>query len=116
MNGFIKRTLLTTLLTTSLLISDGEDIGISVSNAPALQENGGSTNFTIQLTEEADWCDEVEVNYYTQNNSAQAGSDYVSKSGSETFYGACLFPPRFASPTSKTISVNIVDDTTHEST
>jgi predicted secreted protein len=98
-----------------LLFADGEDIGIRVNNALAVTENAGSTSFDITLTEAPDWCDEVVVTYNTQDDSAQAGSDYTAKSGSVTFYGACLIPPRFASATTETISVDILDDTNYES-
>lgn len=116
MKYFIKLFLTLLLFTHQWLFADGEDIGISVTNGTAVSENAGSTNFEIKLTEAPDWCDEVVVDYSTQDNSAQAGSDYTAKSGSVTFYGACLIPPRLASGTSQTVLVNILDDTNYEST
>ncbi|CAA6826148.1 MAG: Unknown protein [uncultured Sulfurovum sp.] len=99
-----------------LLQADGSDIQITMNNAPIVQENVGTSVFTITLSEEADWCNVVPISYTTQNNSATAGSDYSSQSGTIIFYGACDAPTRVASPLSQSISVVILDDSTYEVT
>lgn len=115
MKYFIKLFLTFIIFTHQSLFADGEDIGVSVTNASGVNENAGSTNFEIKLTEAPDWCDEVVVTYNTQDGSAQAGTDYVSKSGSITFYGYCLSPFHLASAETETISVNLLDDSAYES-
>ena len=102
------------VLFSNLLFGDGTDIRISIGDASSVYEHDETMSFTIQLTETPDWGEEVVVNYSTHNNTAEAGEDYDATSGSVTFYGASLFPPRLGD-TTKTITVTIVDDTIHES-
>ncbi|CAA6798383.1 MAG: Unknown protein [uncultured Sulfurovum sp.] len=111
---FIKLLLLFTLSCTNLLLADGADIQININNAPNVQENAAVVSFSITLSEEADYCDEVIVNYNTANGSALAGDDYTTKSGVVTFYGECDAPVRAASSTSQTLSIAILDDATYE--
>ena len=102
------------VLFSNLLFGDGTDIRISIGDASSVYEHDKTMSFTIQLTETPDWGEEVVVNYSTHNNTAKAGEDYDATSGSVTFYGASLFPPRLGD-TTKTITVTILDDTIHES-
>ncbi len=61
---------------------------------------------TLHVTLSNALCTTVTVNYNTQDSSAQAGSDYVAKSG-----GLSFSPGQ----TSKTVTVTIVDDDDYES-
>ncbi|MCK5853655.1 MAG: hypothetical protein KAG56_00450, partial [Sulfurovaceae bacterium] len=109
MNSIFKKILLLwAILFTNLLFADGDDIGISVYDAAAVHEDSGTMSFTIKLSEAPDWCDELTINYTTADGSATAGDDYTSKSGSETFYGSCLFPPHLPQ-TTKIVAVDITN-------
>ncbi|CAA6821674.1 MAG: Unknown protein [uncultured Sulfurovum sp.] len=96
------------------LYADGSNIQISIANAQTVQEDAGTALFTIHISEEAEWCDEVIVNYSTADGSAHVGSDYSNKSSSLTFYGECDAPSRTASAMSQTLSIPIVDDANFE--
>jgi len=93
-------------LSTLNLYADGEDISITVGDASGVYEYNDKTTFQIQLSENPNLCDEVVVNYSTLDGTATAGSDYNATSGSVTFYGYCLIPPRMAT-NSATIEVPI---------
>jgi hypothetical protein len=97
----------------NLLYGDGEDIAITVSDASSVYEYSSKTSFEIKLNENPDLCDEVVVNYHTQDGTAKAGSDYNATSGSVTFYGYCMIPPRVAT-NSKIIDVPIINDSEYE--
>lgn len=60
---------------------------------------------TLHVTLSNPSCTTVTVNYNTQDSSAQAGSDYVAKSGALTFS---------AGQTSKIVTVTIIDDDDYE--
>jgi predicted secreted protein len=111
---FIKL-LLTTFFFSILLYADGDDIQITVSNTPTIDENDGTATFTIKLSEEPDWCEEVTVDYYTIDGSAEAENDYNTTRGSVTFYGFCPNPfNTHAGSNSDTINVNIINDNIYE--
>jgi len=89
---------------------------VQVLNAPTVNENDGSTNFTIKLKDDdsVDWCDTLRVDYTTINGSAHSPSDYTAKTGHVDFSGWCILSS--ATPSSQTVSVNIQDDTEYENT
>ena len=62
--------------------------------------------FVVTVTLSAASNNRVSVNYATQASSATAGTDYIAQSGKMTFA---------AGQTSKTITVLVRGDTTHES-
>ena len=70
----------------------------------AAVESDGSVSIAVRLTAAAK--DQVWVDYSTRDGTANAGSDYVSGSGT------LVFP---AGSTKQTVAVELVDDTTHES-
>ncbi len=102
------------ILLNSFLWADGEDTRITISDAASVYENSGTMSFTIQLSEEPDWGDSVTVYYQTHDGTAKAGEDYTETNGSVTFYGKSIFPPHLGD-SSKTITVDIIDDTKYES-
>jgi len=77
---------------------------ISIDSATAA-ENAGVMTFTVHLDKSAS--QPVTVTYATANDTALAGSDYISKSGTITFAPG---------ETEKTITVSLVDDALPEST
>ena len=95
-------------------ISNSTTILDGISNAPAIsiqsteitEGNSGTGNmaFTLQLSEISS--SDVSVSYQTSNQSATAGSDYTSTSGT------IIFPPGI---TSQTISIPLIGDTIAES-
>ncbi|HIC78598.1 MAG TPA: hypothetical protein EYP02_05390, partial [Sulfurovum sp.] len=97
MNSIFKKILLLVIIifTNFIFAGDGEDIHISISDAPTVHEDSGTMSFTISLNDTPDYCTDVTVNYTTADGSAEAGSDYTNKSGSVTFYGTCLNPFNF---------------------
>ena len=115
--NLIKRLLVINALFFSTLLysADGNDISITVSNAPAIYESNATANFPILLSEEPEWCEEVTVSYHTSNGSATAGDDYISTTGAITFYGFCPNPFNLhAGSRSEIINVNIIDDAIYE--
>ncbi len=115
MPTFIRLLIFYILLLTTRVFADGDDIRIYVKDASVVNESGGSTTFTIEMSEAPDMCDEVKVDYTTNDISAKRVLDYTETSGSVTFYGFCPnpFSPHLSSK-SATLSVPIVDDTTYE--
>ena len=97
----------------NLLYGDGEDIAITVSDASSVYEYQEKSSFEIKLSETPDLCDEVVVNYSTQDGTAEAGKDYNATSGSVIFYGYCIVPPHIATD-SKIIDVPIINDSEYE--
>ena len=107
--------LLTTLFFSISLYADGDDISITVDNAPAIYEHEGTSTFTINLSEEPDFCTEVTVDFKTENGSAKAGEDYNSSIGSVTFYGFCPNPLNaHLGSKSETVDISIIDDDKYE--
>ncbi|HHB94111.1 MAG TPA: hypothetical protein ENK88_03110, partial [Campylobacterales bacterium] len=88
----------------NLVLADGVDTQITITDASVVHEYDDHISFTIQLSE-APGFGSVTVNYSTADGSAKAGSDYTATAGSVTFY---LWQ------TSKTIDVPIINDTIHE--
>ncbi len=107
MFNFLKKfILLSTLISTHLLYADGVLTSIGINNAPSVSEaDAGSKKMTFMVTLSESPLLFTTVNYTTVNGSATAGSDYVAQSGSLTF---------LAWDTSKTIEVDILDDTIYE--
>jgi hypothetical protein len=68
---------------------------------PSVAENAGAAVFTVSL----DGAAAVTVHYATADGTAQAGSDYSSRSGTLTFT---------RTDATKTVSVPILDDAAHE--
>jgi hypothetical protein len=93
---------------TNAKIDDGEGTGtildndaqpsISIDNVSA-DENEEKITFTVSLSEESG--KKVEVDYETNDGSAEAGSDYISKSGTLTIS---------AGNVSETITISLIDD------
>jgi len=115
-NKLLQLFLVNILFFSTLLYSaDGNDIGIIVSNASSVQEDGGTANFSVKLNEEPEWCEEVNVDYYTSNGSAKAGQDYNNSSGAVTFYGFCPDPFNLhAGSKNEIVHVNIINDDVYE--
>jgi len=109
----ISLTLFISILISTFIYADGEDISITVSDASSVYEYDDSATFEIKLSENPNLCDEVVVNYSTKDGSATAGSDYNSTVGSVTFYGYCFVPPRIAT-NSAIVKVPIIDDSEYE--
>lgn len=97
---------------TNATISDGEGDGtildddsspsISIDNVTA-GEGEGTITFTVSLSEESG--KNVDVDYETNDGSAEAGSDYTSKSGTLTISSGSL---------SETITISLIDDALDE--
>ena len=114
---FLKLFIIYALFFSNLLFSaDGNDIHITVSDSPIVQENAGTSTFNIQLSEAPEECEEVVVTYHTQNGSAKDGEDYNNTSGSVTFYGHCshFFTPDQEATTNALIQINIINDEEYE--
>jgi len=113
MNSIFKRLLLVwTLFFTSFLYGDGSDIGIHISNA-SVNESSDKMTFTITVDElPLSILSSVLVYYKTLDSqgTATAGTDYVSKK--ESLLNVLIFSPY--SSTSKTISVDLLDDNIYE--
>ncbi|MBU1668709.1 hypothetical protein KKC13_09830 [bacterium] len=107
MNSIFKKLLFVwTLFFTSFLYADGVVTTINISNATSVNEaDAGSTKmrFTVTLSDTPFLF--TKVSYTTSNGSATAGSDYVAKSGDLWF---------LAWESSKTIEIDILDDTVDE--
>jgi hypothetical protein len=88
---------------TGMIVSDDALPSLSISNASA-NEADGTMVFTVTLSAPSE--SEVTVRYYTAANTATAGSDYTTTTGTLTIA---------AGQTSATIAVPIVDDTKIES-
>ncbi|MEB3308716.1 MAG: glycosyl hydrolase family 18 protein [Snowella sp.] len=102
---------------TQAIITDGQGIATIVDNDPAplnlrindvtiTEGNAGLTNAVFTVSLSAVSSNIITVNYATQNGTAIAGSDYVSKTGTLTFSPGQL---------SQTITVSINGDTSFES-
>jgi len=101
---------------TNATISDNQGIGtinnddsqptISINDVSVTEGNAGTTNagFTVSLSNASSQT--ITVNYATANNTATAGSDYVTASGTATFTPG---------QTSQPVSVTVNGDTTFES-
>jgi hypothetical protein len=91
------------LITTSTAqgIIENDDVTLSINDLTELETDSGSQNFdfTVTLTPAIDQT--VSVDYSTQNDGAEAGSDYQSTSGTLTF---------IATDTEETISVPVSGD------
>ncbi len=81
----------------------GTDPTISI-NDVSVNESAGTATFTVTLSSATTKV--VDVNYSTSNGSASAGSDYGALSSTKLTFAA--------GETSKTITVNLVNDTTVE--
>jgi hypothetical protein len=79
---------------------------LSIGNVSMSEGNSGQSNMTFNVALSAASTSQVTVNYATSNGTAQAGSDYLSTSGTLTFAPG---------QTIKQIQVPILGDTTVES-
>ncbi|MBC8767186.1 gliding motility-associated C-terminal domain-containing protein [Arenibacter sp. BSSL-BM3] len=86
-------------------ITSEDRAGVSIDDV-LVNEGDGSASFTVTLNRAVLFG--TNVTYSTANNTATAGSDYVSKSGSVSFLG-------FNGET-KTIVIDILEDTVSEGT
>ncbi|NEW60423.1 hypothetical protein GSY74_03935, partial [Sulfurovum sp. bin170] len=103
MNLLLKKLLLLlTLLFSTLLYADGEDISISISDVSA-NENSGTMTFTITISEAPIL--PITVDYSTLNGTATAGDDYVVKSD-WLLFGAGISERNF--------EIELLDDTIYE--
>jgi hypothetical protein len=87
-----------------ILLADGTDISITVTDASAVYESNGPLTFTIQLSE-SPLLNSVTVEYTTVGITAKADEDYTPQSGSVVFYPL---------QSSKTIEVPILNDELYE--
>ncbi|NOT53587.1 MAG: hypothetical protein HOP18_03185, partial [Deltaproteobacteria bacterium] len=78
---------------------------LRINDASKVEGNSGSSALTFTVSLSPASVGTVTVNYATANGSATAGSDYTATSGALTFT---------AGQTSKTVTVNILGDTTIE--
>lgn len=91
--------------TATVLILD-DDLGISISDAPAVVEgNTGTVELTYTVTLSKAAAEEVKVSFATADGGAAAGTDYVAQTGTLSFA---------AGETSKTITVVVNADTVDE--
>ncbi|HEX8651582.1 MAG TPA: Calx-beta domain-containing protein [Pyrinomonadaceae bacterium] len=92
---------------TGTITDDDSAPSVSVADLTVTEANAGTLNaiFTIKLSGASG--QSISVNYATENETAQAGIDYQSASGTLTFD---------AGQTTKTVTVPIVGDTTDEPT
>ncbi len=91
--------------TSTVLIQD-DDLGISIANAPAIQEgNSGTVDLIYTVTLSKASTEAVTVDFATADGTATAGTDYIAKSGTLTFA---------AGETSKTFTVVVNGDTVDE--
>ena len=79
---------------------------LSSGNVSPAEGNSGTTAFNFPVTLSSASTQTVTVNYMTSNGTAMAGSDYMSASGTVTF---------FPGQTSQTVMVQVTGDTTNES-
>jgi hypothetical protein len=83
-----------------------DDIGISISDVTQVEgPDGQTTLFTFTVTFSAAFDHPVTVLYFTSDDSALAGEDYVYQEGELTFA---------AGETSKTITIEVIGDDTPE--
>ncbi|EMI22574.1 Na-Ca exchanger/integrin-beta4 domain protein, partial [Rhodopirellula maiorica SM1] len=75
---------------------------ISVSNVKLNEGNSGVTDFVFTVSLDGGYSSPVTVNYSTEDDSALAGEDYISTSGTLTFY------PN--DPLSQTVTVSVIGD------
>jgi hypothetical protein len=78
---------------------------ITINDASVTEGNSGTKTMTFTVKLSKPWSVNVKVNYATQAQTATAGSDYLSKSGTLTFTPG---------QTSKTVTITINGDTTVE--
>jgi hypothetical protein len=78
---------------------------ITITDASVTEGNSGTKTMTFTVKLSKTWPVNVKVNYTTQAQTATAGSDYLTKSGTLTFTPG---------QTSKTITISIKGDTTVE--
>lgn len=93
-------------LNTAAALSAAPPVGISVSGGSVTEGNSGATPLTFTVTLSAAAASTVTVNYATANGTAAAGSDFTAASGTLTFAPGEV---------SKTVSVDVLGDTTVES-
>ncbi len=111
MHTFLKKFLFLWILffSTSLFADSILQKNITISDASSVHEYDSSLQFTITLSSSPILFTSVTVHYKTVNNgSATAGSDYTYTEGDVTFSSG--------DPTTKVISVPVLNDTIHEST
>ena len=114
MNSFFKKIILLWMVFfTSFLFAD--QTKAQVFSNGSVSESASSADFTIKITDGVDYCDELKVNYTTVDGSATEPDDYTKEDSSVTFYGGCVWPPQLPTLSkSKTVSVNVVDDSDYE--
>lgn len=78
---------------------------ISINDCSVTEGNSGTTTMTFTVSLDKNWASPITVDYATADDTATAGSDYVSTSGTLTFE---------AGQTTKTIPVTINGDTNPE--
>ena len=86
-------------------IQNDDVIALAINNVSLREGNGGMTAFTFTVSLSPASTGTVTVRYATANGSALAGSDYTATSGTLTFT---------AGQTSKTVTVNMIGNTTAE--
>ena len=78
-------------------------VGISVADASVREAKGNTVDFVVSLSRPSTRT--ITVNYTTQDSTATAGQDYISKSGTLTFSAGDI---------SKTVQVSVLDDNIDE--
>ena len=113
MNSLFKKIILVWIVFfTSFLFAD--QTKAQVFSNGSVTESASSADFTIKITDGVDACDELKVDYTTVDGSATEPDDYTKKDSSATFYGWCAWPVHLFPSRSKTVSVNVVDDSDYE--
>ncbi|MGN6184329.1 MAG: Calx-beta domain-containing protein [Thermoanaerobaculia bacterium] len=107
LSGATNATILDAQATGTILDDDVAAVvpSISIADANVIEGNSGTANLTFTVTLSAATTNSVTVNYATANNTALAGSDYASSSGT------LVFAPGV---TSQTIAVAVAGDTNVE--
>jgi len=93
--------------TATATILDNDSVSVAIGNV-TVNENAGFAEFTVTLT--GDIQEALTVDYVTLNNTALAGSDYITTAGTVTFPAGSL------SGATQTITVAIINDNSAEPT
>jgi uncharacterized repeat protein (TIGR01451 family) len=67
------------------LITSATQPDITIDDVPQAEGNSGTTQFTFTISLSAPYASTVSVDYATADGSANAGSDYTTKTGTATF-------------------------------
>ena len=94
-----------TITAATVTVTDNETSSLSIGDVTLAEGNAGTTAFVFTVTLSTPSATAVTVDYATADQTATAGSDYASTSGTLTFAPGDL---------SRTVTVNVTGDTTFE--